>query len=130
MKLERCSSVTALAEKLSVLGGHGPLKSREWRIRCRLGWHSKAQSAVRHLLYGERSATHEEAKQIEAAYLKHCAERIQQHAAETAHLYRELQSALAAMEASDPEFFAPHIDAVRELLFQRRNQARETGSED
>jgi hypothetical protein len=41
-----------------------------------------------------------------------------------------MRSALAAMEASDPDFFAPHIDAVREMLFQRRDQAGENGDED
>ncbi len=126
MKMEK-RSMTALAEKLADIGGNGPLKLRDWRIRCRLNWHDKARTAVRHMLYGERSPTIEEAKQIEAAHLKYCAERIRANAAENETLVREMQSALAAMEASDPEFYGPHIEAVRELLFQRWDQAGEVG---
>ena len=124
------SSMTAIAHKLADIGGAGPLKLREWRIRSRLNWHAKARSAVRHMLYGERSPTLEEAKQIEAAHLKYCAERIRANAAENETLFREMQSALAAMEASDPDFFQPHIEAVRQLLFQRRDQAGEVGDQD
>jgi len=65
MDLEK-NSMTALAEKLAVLGGTGPLKQREWRIRCRLGWHDKASSAVRHMLHRERLPSLDEAKEIEA----------------------------------------------------------------
>ena len=129
MKMEK-RSMTALAEKLADIGGNGPLKLRDWRIRCRLNWHDKARTAVRHMLYGERSPTIEEAKQIEAAHLKYCAERIRANAAENETLFREMRSALAAMEASDPDFFQPHIEAVRQLLFQRRDQAGEVGDKD
>ncbi len=124
------SSMTAVAHKLADIGGSGPLKLREWRIRSRLNWHAKARSAVRHMLYGERSPTLEEAKQIEAAHLKYCAEKIHANQAENAALLREMQSALTAMEHSDPEFFEPHIEAVRQLLFQRRDQAGEVGDKD
>ena len=130
MDLERFSRMAALAEKLAAIGGSGPLKSREWRIRCRLGWHDKAASAVRHLIYGERTATAEETKQIEAAYLKCCAERVKRNEAANDALFREMRSALAAMEASDPDFFGPHIEAVRDLLFQPRNGAGEGGNTD
>jgi hypothetical protein len=129
MKLE-FSSMTALAEKLAAIGGDGPLKSREWRIRSRLNWHTKAASAVRHMLYGERTPSLEEAKQIEAAHLRYCAERINANAAENASLLREMQSALAAMEACDPEFYRPHVEAMRELLLQRWGQAGENGDKD
>jgi hypothetical protein len=122
--------MTALAEKLSAIGGDGPLKSREWRIRSRLNWHTKAASAVRHMLYGERTPSLDEAKQIEAAHLRYCAERINANAAENASLLREMQSALAAMEACDPEFYRPHVEAVRELLLQRWGQAGENGDKD
>lgn len=128
MRLETITMI-ALAEKLNAIGGTGPLKVREWRIRARLNWHHKATSAVRHMLYGERLPSLEEAKQIEAAHLKYCAERIKANAAENAALFRELQSALAAMEKSDPEFFEPHIEAVRALLLRRRDQASEHGCE-
>ena len=130
MRLEKLSMTAALAEKLNAIGGSGPMKLREWRIRCRLNWHEKARSAVRHMLYGERTPTLQEAKQIEAAHLKYCAERIHHNAAENAALLQEMRSALAAMETSDPDFFAPHIDAVREMLLQRRDQANENSNED
>lgn len=124
------SSMNAIAEKLTDIGGFGPLKEREWRIRCRLNWHNKAKSAIRHMLYGERFPSIEEAKQIEAAHLKYCAERIKANAAENANLLSQMRSALAAMEASDAEFFEPHIKAVGELLLQRRYQSGEAGDQD
>jgi len=130
MKLEIDSTMAAIAEKLAAIGGNGPLKAREWRIRCRLGWHSKAQSAIRHLLYGERRPTVEEAKEIEAAHLKFCAERFRANAAENEALLSSMRSALTAMEAADSEFFRPHIDAMRSILLQRRSQALEPQGED
>lgn len=123
-------SMTVLAEKLAALGGAGPMKSREWRIRCRLGWHDKAASAIRHLIYGERRPTWQEAREIEAAHLKFCAERIRANEAENVALISTMRSALAAMEASDPEFFEPTIKAVGEMLLQRRAQALEPGRTD
>lgn len=123
-------SMHAIAEKLTALGGDGPLKAREWRIRCRLGWHSKAQSAVRHLLYRERRPSLDEAREIEAAHLKFCAERILENRAENETLMASMRSALAAMEASDPEFFEPTIKAVGEILLQRRDQASEPVNQD
>lgn len=129
MKLE-FSSMTALAEKLAAIGGNGPLKSREWRIRSRLNWHTKAQSAVRHLIYGERNATLDEAREIEAAHIKYCAEKLHANRAENAALLQSMQSALAAMEESDPEFFEPTLQAVRAMLLQRRGQVREGGDKD
>jgi hypothetical protein len=124
--LEKSSMTAVLVEKLTAIGGAGTLKEREWRIRCRLNWHHKARSAVRHLLYRERVPSFEEGKQIEAAHLRFCAERVRQNAAENAALFQEMRSALAAMEASDPDFFAPDIDAVRAMLLQGRDQANET----
>ena len=124
------SRMTALVEKLTAIGGDGSLKQREWRIRCRLGWHTKARSAVRHILNGERGLSVAQARQIEAAHFKYCAERIEVNARENADLLREMRSALAAMEATDPEFFEPTIDAVRQMLLQRRAQASEPPGED
>lgn len=124
------SRMAVLVEKLAAIGGTGPLKQREWRIRCRLGWHNKAATAVRHMLHGERTPSLQEAKEIEAAHLKYCAERIEANARENSALLRELQSAVAAMEACDAEFFEPTIQAVREILLQRRAQALESGGED
>jgi hypothetical protein len=124
------SSMTAIAEKLSAIGGHGPLKAREWRIRCRLNWHDKAQSAVRHLLYGERRPSLDEAREIEAAHLKFCAEKILENRAENETLVASMRSALAAMETTDPEFYRAHIEALGAMLLQSRHQAGENGGED
>lgn len=117
MDLEK-SSMTALAEKLGQIGGAGRLKEREWRIRVRLNWHGKARSAVRHLLHGERRPTLEEARQIEAAHLKFCAEKVEANRRENECLFQSMRAALAAMEASDPEFYRPHIEAMRGMLLQ------------
>jgi hypothetical protein len=122
-------SMNALAEKLSDIGGHGPLKAREWRIRCRLNWHHKASSAVRHLLYRERCPSLDEAKEIEAAHLKFCAEKLLENRAENQTLMASMRSALAAMEESDPEFYRAHIEAVGAMLLQSRHQAGEGGGE-
>ena len=122
--------MTALTEKLNAIGGIGPLKSREWRIRSRLGWHTKAASTIRHMIYGERLPSAEEAKEIEAAHLKYCAEKVRQNAAENEALFQQMRSALAAMEESDAEFYRPHIEALGELLLQRRDQSRENGVQD
>lgn len=129
MDLEKISTM-ALAEKLGAIGGTGPMKAREWRIRCRLGWHDKAASAIRHLLYGERRPTWQEAREIEAAHLKFCAERIRANEAENAALLSSMRAALAAMEAGDADFYKPHIEALRAMLLQRRAQASEPGGPD
>lgn len=129
MVLENCS-MTLIAEKLAEIGGVGPLKVREWRIRSRLDWHRKAQSAIRHLLYGERRPTFEEAREIEAAHLRFCAERLRQNAAENEALVSSMRSALDAMESADAEFFRPHIEATRALLLLRRNGVDQACGED
>ena len=119
--------MAALAAKLSELGGGGKLAEREWRIRCRLNWHRKPKSAVRHLLYGERRPSLDEAKEIEAAHLRLCAEKIEANRDDNARLFAAMRTALATMEASDPEFYRPHIEAVRELLFRHGHRGGEGG---
>lgn len=121
-------SMNAIAEKLSAIGGQGPLKAREWRIRCRLGWHNKAPSAIRHLLYQERRPSLDEAREIEAAHLRFCAEKINENRAENAALLASMRSALAAMEQADPEFYRAHIEALGAMLLQSRHQAGEGGN--
>lgn len=110
--------MSAYATKLRELGGDGKLREREWRIRVRLNWHSKPASTVRHMLFCERRPTVEEAQEIEAAHLRWCAEKVEANRAESQKLFVAMREAIAAMEASDPEFYAPHLDAVRELLLQ------------
>ena len=128
MKLE-IPSMRALAVKLSELGGDGKLSEREWRIRNRLRWHTKARSTVRHMLYGERQPTVDEAKEIEAAHLKHCAEKIEANRDENTRLFNSMRQALAAMEASDPEFYKPHIEAMRDVLLRNSGVADKAGGE-
>jgi hypothetical protein len=124
------STMAALAEKLREIGGVGKLDECVWRIRVRLNWHSKPASTVRHMLYRERRPSVEEAQEIEAAHLRWCAERVEANRAESQKLFVAMREAIAAMEASDPEFYAPHLDAVRELLLQGGNGRSQGRSED
>lgn len=127
--LERFSMQLVL-EKLADLGGvGGTFKERDWRIRCRLNWHHKAASTIRHMLYRERVPTAGEAREIEAAHLKYCAEKAVRYAEESKQLYEQMRTAITAMEAADAEFYRPHIEALGELLHQRRNQAGEKSDE-
>lgn len=89
----RREAMTALVEKLSSIAGGGKLSEREWRVRCRLKWHTKPKSSVRHLLYGERKPSIEEARQIEAAHFKLCAEKIQEHDEATKRLFENMRIA-------------------------------------
>ena len=129
MKLEKFS-MAALADKLGALGGTGKLSEREWRIRCRLNWHHKARSTIRHMLYGERRPYVNEARQIEAAHLKHCAEKIEANSNDNARLYQSMRTALAAMEATDPEFYREQAEALRQILFRPGDLGGGEGKED
>jgi hypothetical protein len=122
--------MSAYATKLRELGGEGKLREREWRIRVRLNWHSKPASTVRHMMFCERRPTVEEAREIEAAHLRWCAEKVEANRAESQKLFVAMREAIAAMEASDPEFYAPHLEAVRHLLLQGGNDGGTGGSED
>lgn len=115
--------MSALVDKLSFIAGGGKLAERDWRVRCSLNWHSKPKSVVRHMLHGERRPSLEEAQQIEAAHLKAAAEKVKANAAENEALFCSMRSALAAMEASDAEFFSTQIEAVREIMLQHRRDA-------
>jgi hypothetical protein len=125
MVLEKVSMMAVIAEKLNALGGEGKLLEREWRIRSRLNWHTKASSAVRHLIYGERKPTVQEVKEIEAAHVKYCAERIEANRDENAKLFAAMRHAIEAMEKTDPDFYRPHIEAVGDILLRGRNVAGE-----
>lgn len=111
MKMVVCSipaSTAPAADKLRELAGTGKLSVREWRIRERLNWHDKAKTAVRHMLQGEQFPRPEEASEIEAAY--------EANRRENAALFDTLRKAIAAMEAVDPAFHGPQIEALRQLL--------------
>jgi hypothetical protein len=116
-------------DQLRRIGGAGPLKTIEWRIRVRLNWHGKARSAVRHLLHGERQPSLAEAKDIEAAHLLWCAQQVEANRRENLQLYQSMRSALAAMEAGDAEFYRPHIEALRQLLLRGRSASGGEGEE-
>jgi hypothetical protein len=114
-------SMESLVTKLNDIAGFGKLANRELRLRSLLNWRTKAKSSIRHLLHGEQRPSLEEAKEIEAAHLKHCAEKIERNRAETIKLFNTMRASIAAMEASDPEFYEPHIAMVREALFSDGN---------
>lgn len=70
------------------------------------------------MLNGERQISAVEAKEIEAAHLKWCADKARSNAAENEAIFREMRAALVAMEQTDPEFYRPHVEAVRDILLQ------------
>lgn len=109
-------SVAALAEKLSILAGSGKLADREWRIRNRCQWHRKAKSSVRHLLYGERRPSFEEAREIEAAYALHCADKLEANRRENAALVESIVGFAEMARRVDEDFYASHLEALREAL--------------
>ena len=113
----------AVLGKLREIAGHGKLELREYRVKSALNWRTKARSTIRHLLKGEQRPSLEEATQIEAAHFRHCAKTIEANRNENAKLFASMQSALEAMQASDPEFFASQIAAVSEILLRGRNVA-------
>lgn len=121
--------MTAVAERLAALGGEGRWKACEWRIRVRLNWHTKAKSAIRHLVRGEQVPTLEEVREIEAAHLKYCAEKVEANRDENTRLFASMHSAIAAMEKSDPEFYRPHIEAIRDTVLRLGNIPGGTGGE-
>ena len=123
------SPMSSLVRKLSEIGGDGPFKSVDWRIRVRLNWHHKAKSAVRHILEGVRKIDLDEAAEIEAAHLKWCAEKVEANRDENRKLFDAMRKSIEAMEQGDSEFYRPHIEAVRDLLLQHGNVSGQAGSE-
>ena len=110
--------VTALADKISALAGDGKLAEREWRVRVRCGWHRKAKTMVRHLLHFERRPSHQEAQDIEAAYARYCAEKIEKNRAENADLLNSIVSFAEIASRVDADFYSSHLEALRESLLR------------
>ena len=79
------------------------------------------------MLRGERQIDVDEARDIEAAHFKFCAEKAAANNDENRKLFETMQQALAAMQQSDAEFFAGHIEAVRDLFFHHGNMGRKEG---
>ena len=125
MVLERFSSMDTLAKKLAFIGGSGKFEVREWRIKRELGWFGKASSTIRHLLHGEQKPNLAEAKEIEIAHVRMCAKKIEANREENAELFESMRQALDAMQRSDPEFYAPHIEAIRNSMFRIGNMGSE-----
>ena len=122
--------MAVLLNKLSAIGGTGKFEVREMRIRTRLRWHTKPKTAIRHMLQGEQRPDIEEAREIEAGHLKYCAEQIKANNNENVRLFESMRAALVAMQTTDPDFFRPHVEAVRELLFQPGNMGGGEGKAD
>lgn len=122
--------MAALAEKLGVIAGGGKLAEREWRLRSRCHWHRKPKSSVRHLLYGERRPSLEEAREIEAAYARHCAEKLEQNRRENAALVESIVGFAEMARRVDEDFYASHLEALRETLSRLGLEVPERGRKD
>lgn len=113
--------MSAYVEKLDQIGGGSEVKKfalKDWQIRARLKWHDKAKSAIRHILRGDRKLSGQEEREIEAAHLRFCADAIKAKHDETKDLFASMRRAIDAMERSDPEFYRPHIEAVRDQMLR------------
>lgn len=132
MKERRVVNALTHIEMLDKIGGGPAVKqsAKEWAIRCALNWHTKARSAVRHMLAGERKMSAQEEWDIELGYLKHCAHLIEAHRDEDRKLFATIRSSLEYLENADPEFHRPAIEALGELADTLRGVVGETRGED
>ena len=121
----------AVLVKLREIAGHGKFEVREYRVKSALGieWRKKAKSTIRHLLKGEQSPSLVEAKQIEAAHFVHCAEKVKANNVQNQHLFEAMRLNLVAMQTTDPDFYEPHIEVARNILFSNSNVGRPQGGE-
>lgn len=108
--------MAAVADKLSELAGIGKLAVREYRVRSRLNWHTKAKTAVRHLLHGEQKADEDERLQIDAAHARWCAEKIEANTHDTARLIASIAEFAERASRVDAEYFREDIEALRQSL--------------
>lgn len=123
-------SMEAVLNKLAAIGGNGKFQEKDWRIRCRLNWHTKAKSAVRHMLSGARKIEPEEIKDIEEGFIKHFPEMVEAHRAANRQLFDQMRTEVARLEAGDVEFHKPQIEAMRSVLLQLGNMVGQNGIED
>lgn len=111
--------IEALTHKqmLDKIGGGDSVKltAKDWTVRRALNWHTKAKSAVRHLLAGEQKFSPEEQRDVEAGFLRFCADEIRRHHEEDQRLIATLQSSLEYLSKIDPEFHQPAIQALRSM---------------
>jgi hypothetical protein len=123
-------SMEAVLRKLDQLGGAGPLKLKMRNVRSRLRWRDVTDNTIRHLLYREQKPSLEQVRQIEAAHLKHCAEKVRHLNDEVKQLYAGMREAIAAMEADDAEYHRETLAEVRHALFQARSRGGQAGDAD
>jgi hypothetical protein len=119
-------------EMLDKIGGDEklPAKAREWSIRKALNWHTKAKSAIRHLLAGEQKFSPQEERDVEAGFMRFCADQIRRHHEEDRQYLATIRSSIDRLESIDPDFHRPAIQALGELADCLRGVAGEAGGED
>lgn len=109
-------------------GGEGPkFQAKDWEIRKRLNWHDKAKSAIRHLLAGERKFSPQEERDVEAGFMRFCADEIRRHHDEDREYLAQIRSSIEHLERIDPDFHRPAIQALGELADCLRSVAGEAG---
>lgn len=117
-------------EMLAELGGDTKGEAKDWRLRHRLGWHAKAKSAIRHILYGEQTLSAQDERDIEAAYIRYHADQIEANRAEDRKHYATLRATMEFLETVDPDFHRPAVEALRHVADRLGNMVGETGTED
>jgi hypothetical protein len=123
------SGVTHI-EMLEKLGGDRKAEALDWHLRCLLNWHTKAKSAIRHILYGEQTLTAQDERDIEAAYIRFHADQIEANREEDRSHYATLGAVLQYLETVDPEFHRPAIEALRDVADRLGNMVGQARGED
>lgn len=117
-------------EMLEELGGDRKAEALDWYLRNKLGWHDKARSAIRHILYGEQALSAQDERDIEAAYIRFHADEIEANRERDRKHYDTLRSTLAFLETADPDFHRPAIEALRDVADRLGNLVGQTRAED
>lgn len=117
-------------EMLEELGGGRKAEARDWHLRCLLGWHKKARTALRHILNGEQKLSAQDERDIEAAFIRFHADQIEANREEDRQHYATLRSALEYLEKADPDFHRPAIEALRDVAGRLGNLVDQGGAED
>lgn len=112
-------------------GGDGPkLPAKEWNIRKALSWHDKAKSAIRHLLAGEQKFSPQEQRDVEAGFMRFCADQIRRHHEQDQQYLATIKSSIERLETIDPDFHRPAIQALGELADTLGRLAGSSGKQD
>jgi hypothetical protein len=118
------------AEMLEQIAEGRKAEARDWHLRCKLNWHEKAKSFVRHVWYGEQELSAQDERDIELAYIRYHADQIEANRAEDRRLFATIRSSLEYLESADPEFHRPAIEALGELADRLRGVAGQARNED